>query len=68
MFHKRCDRLIAHLEEQNEALRQMNEALVQSLADEKGVVVPTFTERQGEVYYMDDARELELQENGETPT
>lgn len=67
-FHKRCDREIDRLERLLDYETRKNEALTEQIAvlmDKP--VVPVGT-RPANVFYMDDARLLEMQENGDAPT
>ena len=68
MIHRRCDRMIELLESEVEFLRVENSQLKQALAHTKGVSLPAQEEKQGDVYYMDDARMMELEDNGTSPT
>jgi hypothetical protein len=61
MFHKRCDKLIADLEERCKYLEELNEQLIRALGETKGVVLGYETQG-GSVHYMDDARMKELED------
>lgn len=68
-FHKRCDREIERLER----LLDYEQRLCQSRLEEIAMLqakphVPVATDKAANVYYMDDARLLEMQENGDAPT
>jgi hypothetical protein len=68
MFHRRCKDEIAHLrrllDEANEQNRLLQEQVL-TMSDKP--VVPVGT-RAANVFYMDDARLLELEADGVSPT
>lgn len=67
-FHRRCDREIHRLERLLDYETRKNEALeerIAALQDKPFVPVGT---RPANVYYIDDARLLEMQEEGNAPT
>ena len=68
MFHSRCEETIKVLREELRHAHRTNDDLVAALAETKGVVVPRLSEQGGDVYYMDEAREIEMEENGTSPT
>lgn len=68
MFHRRCDKRIAYLERLLDEERKKNESLqvqVLTLADKP--IVPVGA-RPANVYYMDDARLVEMEVDGDVPT
>jgi hypothetical protein len=68
-FHKRCDREIYRLERLLDYETRKNEALQEQVALlQSKPHVPVATDRGANVFYMDDARLLEMQENGDAPT
>lgn len=69
MFHKRCDAEIEFLREELRASRDRIEHLENEvLVSVNRPGLPVGKPKPGNVYYMDDARLVELEENGDAPT
>jgi hypothetical protein len=67
-FHKRCDREIGRLERLLEYETRKNQALQEQIAVMQEKPFIPVESRPANVFYMDDARLLEMQENGDAPT
>lgn len=68
MFHSRCDKRIQHLERLLDEERKRNQQLQEqmlTLADKP--IIPVGS-RPANVFYMDEARLLEMEADGDVPT
>jgi hypothetical protein len=68
MFHRRCDKRIDHLERLLDEEREKNKNLQEqmlTLADKP--VIPVGA-RPANVFYMDEARLMEMEADGDIPT
>ena len=68
MFHRRCDKRIAHLERLLDEERVLNKLLQEQVLTIQDKPVIPVGSRPANVFYMDEARLLEMEADGDVPT